>query len=137
MTLRQVLILTALLGPAASAAHGDEITDASARLDLDRIDSVYPDRWCITTFIDRSRKIPVHRTSGIRTAETWAASTPVFPAVSYAAYSGNSSLANRLLALRTLRIATLWRGRQQALVFGVNESGYLGVRLDEIDTSRR
>jgi hypothetical protein len=47
------------------------------------------------------------------------------------AYLDRSSVFKRLMEIRSLRLMTLWQGRDTALVFGVDDSGYLGVSLDE------
>ena len=92
----------------------------------------YAGRWCISTFIDRSRKPGAVQATRYRSPAYRFDSEPWYSLVdTYPAYDSEPPLVSRLKALRTLRMMTLWQGRDSALVFGLNESGYIGIRLDE------
>ncbi len=95
---------------------------------------VYPERWCILTFIAENRPATVgsHARSALAYAShpsaaqgPWAADEP--------AYTDSSSLYHRLMSLRSVNLMTLWRGRDSALVVGINSDGLLGISLDEAD----
>lgn len=99
---------------------------------LDHTEAPGADRWCILAFIENSRKErylegprPSQPPSSIYRAPSYSLSaTPP-------AYTDATSLMSRLNALRDFRLATLWRGRQSELVFGVDDAGYLGVHLED------
>lgn len=101
---------------------------------VDHSTSLFADRWCILTFIGNSRNLDSISALGYRSPYPYSVSAAGSAYALYSnkpEYSDESSLINRLLALRTMRLMTLWQGRETALVFGLNETGYLGIRLDE------
>lgn len=96
--------------------------------------TAYPDRWCIETFIAESRRIRPAGAARSRTLVPYAfspSSADELLAGADPEFVDSSSLYNRLKALSKLRLMTLWRGRDSALVVALNESGILGLTLDE------
>ena len=121
----------------SGAAIGDDWSDtvflSQEQLALRAATAVYPDRWCVKTFVRSNRgDLPDRQSSAFIPGD----GSYLLPTNS-PLYSNDSSLASRLIALRTMRLATLWRGRNQALVVGLSKSGYLGIRLDEVYASSR
>lgn len=90
-------------------------------------------RWCIATFLANANSdrphpnLSSHR-SPLRLSRRVDVAQPN--------YSDQSSLLSRLKGLRNFRLATLWRGRDSALVLTVIDDAYVGVRLDEADHPR-
>lgn len=89
-----------------------------------------PGRWCIKSFI--AREATASRSALLRRAPPGALAYGhrLDDAVADD-YRDAASLLQRLEALGTLRFATLWRGRDRALVVGIQDGGYVGVSLDD------
>ncbi len=137
MVRRLPAILLGALCVVSGSAHGDDsaAVEGNSHADLLTVRHSTPwfaGRWCISTFIDRSRKPGLVQAAPYRSPAYRFVSEPSFSlAGAYPAYDTEPPLVTRLKALRTLRMMTLWQGRDSALVFGLNESGYIGIRLDE------
>ena len=126
---------TLLLGfcPNSHAEQADELPPA-AETEHHRLDHTEEsaDRWCILAFIENSRQ--ERYLDGPRSSQLPSA---IYRAPAYSlsaaplAYSDATSPMSRLNALRDFRLATLWRGKQSELVFGVDDAGYLGVHLED------
>lgn len=134
--------LVSALCTLTGTAQGDGISfdDREPRtevLDLEQLASPYAQRWCILTFITESRDLrrpddPDYDDPYYRVLNAGFASPPYRSlAHDYPEHADQPSPIDRLMALRRLRLMTLWRGRDSALVLGLNESGYFGVRLDD------
>lgn len=122
--------------PALCSAEDDrsEAERSSHRAVLETTTPAYEGRWCIATFLANKKDTPRH---SIRTSRPSAHSSRLRHAsVAQPYYSDQSSLSSRLKGLRNFRLATLWRGRDSALVLTVIDDAYVGVRLDEADHPR-
>lgn len=137
MTIRFPAILITTLCIVSGTAQGDDLSFTDSRtqselLTINHSTPLFAGRWCILTFIDDSRNFDAVSTHGYRSAafRSVVRSSYSLPG-GRPTYADESSLVSRLKALRTLRMMTLWQGRDSALVFGLDESGYIGIRLDE------
>ena len=121
----------------SGSAHCDdsaivERNDQAELLTVGHSTPWFAGRWCISTFIDQSRKPGTVQATRHRSPVYRFVSEPSYSLIGvYPAYDSEPPLVTRLKDLRTLRMMTLWQGRDSALVFGLNESGYIGIRLDE------
>ena len=137
MVRRLPAILIGALCVTSGSARCDDLTiaDGNAQAELLTVSHSTPwfaGRWCISTFIDQSRKPGAAQATRYRSPVYRFVSEPAYSlAGAHPAYDTEPPLVSRLKALRTLRMMTLWQGRESALVFGLNESGYIGIRLDE------
>lgn len=122
------------LSPGSYADEAEELPAASETEyhRLNHTDTPGADRWCILQFIENSRQ--ERYVTGARSAQPH---STVYRATGYSlaaappAYTDASSLVSRLNALRDFRLATVWRGKQSELVFGVDDAGYLGLHLED------
>ena len=141
-----IACLGALLGCSQMAA-ADSADSRSAQMPsrempsthrVDATDSLYPKAWCIETFLTKlqrpagvRRPAPtaidrsVHRTSNTLTFDEPTAD------LAATAYTDRSSLSERLKSLKSRPLATLWRGRETALVLRMQNGGYFGVSIDD------
>lgn len=95
--------------------------------------SSYPDEWCIRSYVSRAaiRSVATRPRGTPPPAELYRpASAPVEDPVP-GANVDRASLLQRLKELKSLRFATLWRGRDRAVVLGIQDGGYLGFSLDD------
>ena len=133
--------LGALLGltqTATAEVNSGTSIESTPRDDTATTASYYPRAWCIKTYLDvNSRKAVVtrlappslDRSSGVPTTG-FAADAPIVTT----AYTDQSSLLERLRALKARPFATLWRGRDTALVLRIQDGGYFGVSIDDTRT---
>ena len=131
--------LTALIG-VSQLANADEHqrhhADRTARAGGDASTFYYPEAWCIRTYLSRSaRPIPVSRAAppaperlSRLTSGTGLSDAPI----ASASYTDRSSLLERLRAFRSTPLATLWRGRDTALVLRIQDGGYFGISLADL-----
>ncbi len=130
--------LAALLGLSQTAAadSGDGHNAGSTTTDrLETTASFYPEAWCIETFLKTSSRTATVSRRAPPTLDR-PVSIAINPVVSEAsiaatAYTDRSSLIERLKALKSRPVATLWRGRETALVLRVQDGGYFGVSIDD------
>ena len=95
--------------------------------------SEYPRKWCIETWMN-SRPGRIRASTSRRAppaALTHRSDVTVDVEEPPVDYTDRTSLISRLKALRHLKFATLWQGRDRALVVGVQDGGYIGVSLDD------
>ena len=98
---------------------------------LETATPAYEGRWCIETFLAKEKAERSSEAHGSRVLSTY---RPLrHGTVAEPTYSDQSSLLSRLKGLRNFRLATLWRGKDSALVLTVIDDAYVGVRLDEAD----
>jgi hypothetical protein len=94
--------------------------------------SRYSGRWCIVTFIEQSRLQSPATTLTIAgneiTYSPLRARRSVLDSGSPLPY--RPSFIDNILETRYLRLMTLWRGHENALLLGIDEHGLLGVTLD-------
>ena len=133
--------LTALLG-VSQIANADDFQrqrlDDSAHPGGDASTFYYPRAWCIRTYLNRSaRPVPVSRLAPPAperlprlTSDAGLSDAPI----AAAAYTDQSSLLERLRAFRSTPLATLWRGRETALVLRIQDGGYFGISLADLRT---
>ncbi|MDH4108606.1 MAG: hypothetical protein OEW35_09825 [Gammaproteobacteria bacterium] len=118
----------------ARPAPGDDLLpDTSDIRHSEHRTSPYPSRWCIEHFIAATR---AGRPIRIRSTTYIQAASPVLnefetPALVHDNSRWQGTLLGRIIEHRSLRLATLWTGRDSALYFGVDDSGILGVSLGE------
>ena len=111
-----------------------ESDDSADTLIVDHSTSLYPKRWCILTYVENSRQF---RTTADPALSFYYPSwldqqaLPTDPVGDTPFDDDRTSLLSRLEALTSMRLMTLWRGRENALVIGLNRSGYLGISLDD------
>lgn len=84
-------------------------------------------RWSIPAFVRDSAR---HSAVGAPLRYVPAAHTTRWYSSSSPTYTDTSAPMNRIKALKKLRVATLWRGRNSSLVLGLVDQRYFGVRLD-------
>lgn len=128
-----------LLFASSIAAQADEWTltaadESAATLVLDGTTSLYPKRWCILTYVENSRQFRASTDPELSFYfPSWLdqQALPTDPVGHTPFDEDRTSLLSRLEALTSIRLMTLWRGRENALVIGLNRSGYLGISLDD------
>ncbi len=133
--------LGALLGltqTATADVNSGANTESTPRDSTATTASYYPRAWCIKTYLDaNSRNAVVTRLappsldrSAGATSTGFAAGEPIVTTT----YSDQSSLLERLRALKARPFATLWRGRDTALVLRIQDGGYFGVSIADTRT---
>ena len=133
-----ITCLSALLGfsqTATADAQDDPRVDAASRDETAATDAYYPRAWCIKTFLNtNSRATTVTRLAPPSLDRSRSLATNGFAAdapIVDTAYVDQSSLMERLRALKARPFATLWRGRDTALVLRIQDGGYFGVSVDD------
>lgn len=94
--------------------------------------SGYPERWCIKTYVSEIRSqadAPITRRATSASLNYRYVPIQLEEEIPEE-FDDRSSLLERLKALKNVRLATLWQGRNRSLVVGVQDGGYLGVSLD-------
>ena len=133
--------LTALLG-ISQIANADEHRRSSsgdiALADRNAATFYYPKAWCIRTYLSNSaRPIPVSRVAPPapeRLSRLTSTLDHAEAPIAASSYSDRSSLLERLRAFRSTPLATLWRGRDTALVLRVQDGGYFGISVADLRT---
>ena len=129
--------LTALLG-ISQIANADEHRRSSsgdiALADRNAATFYYPKAWCIRTYLSNSaRPIPVSRVAAPERLSRLTSTLDHAEApIAASSYSDRSSLLERLRAFRSTPLATLWRGRDTALVLRVQDGGYFGISVADL-----
>ena len=133
--------LGALLGltqTATADVNEDPNVDSASRDNATATASYYPRAWCIKTYLDaNSRNAVVTRLappSLDRSASAASSGIAADQQFATTAYTDQSSLIERLRSLKARPFATLWRGRDTALVLRIQDGGYFGVSVDDTRT---
>jgi hypothetical protein len=130
------LLVTCLLLASITAKGGEMPVEAVDRIieptKASYSTSRYSGRWCIVTFIEQSRLqspgTTLTFTASEYTYSSLLARRSVLGSGSPLPY--RPSFIDNLVETRYLRLMTLWRGHENALLLGIDEHGLLGVTLD-------
>ena len=128
--LKRIAAMTTLgIAFMAQPSLADELSvhDAHHRI------SPYPSRWCIEDFLARNRSNRPMRLRNVSypAPTTGFSDAAVIGTVSNEPSRWSNTLIGRIIEQRSLRLATLWTGRDSALYFGLDDHGTLGVSLGE------
>ena len=109
-------------------AAGQEIQPSVVAYDMSR----YSGRWCIVNFVQKSRSLAARNSStAARATYSYSSSgirSTVLDRETPLVY--RSSFIDNLMETRFLHLMTLWQGHENALLFGIDDHGMLGVTLD-------
>lgn len=132
LTLTTAVVCLAACG---NAWCDDAAAEPERRLETSLPVSGYPERWCIRTYVSEVRSqasVPIARTATSQSLNYRYIPMQLKDEIPEE-FDDRSSLLERLKALKNVRLATLWQGRNRSLVVGVQDGGYLGVSLDNPD----
>ena len=94
--------------------------------------SRYSGRWCIVTFLQESQSLVSRNSSTVARTTYSYSSSGIAETVLYSGtqLAYRPSFIDNLLETRFLHLMTLWQGHENALLFGIDDRGMLGVTLD-------
>lgn len=121
------------LTSAADDVRGDAAAEASS--DALGVDPAgYPERWSIKSFLSghaRQATTVARRTAPVHAAPRIRSSLRDDSRAAYA--QDRTSLAGRLQQLSALKSMTVWQGRRQAIVVGLQNGRYFGLSIAEAE----
>ena len=109
-------------------APDEEIKPSVITYDTSR----YPGQWCVVTFVRESLSVGPRRSSALERSTYSFAPPGTSRAVlnNGSPYAYRPSFIENIIETRFLHLMTLWQGRENELLLGIDDHGMFGVTLD-------